>query len=53
MLSYGWSYDYYSEMDYADLAEMFGETAKEIESDFSAWYDKHRINLKRIMSICL
>ena len=42
----GDAYDYYSEMDYADLAEMFGETAEEIESDFSAWYDKHSDKLE-------
>lgn len=43
----GDAYDYYSEMDYADLAEMFGETAEEIESDFSAWYDKHSDKLEK------
>lgn len=42
----GDAYDYYSEMDYADLAEMFGETAEEIEPDFSAWYDKHSDKLE-------
>ena len=42
----GDAYDYYSEMDYSDLAEMFGETAEEIESDFSAWYDKHSDKLE-------
>ena len=43
----GDAYDYYSEMDYSDLAEMFGETAEEIESDFSAWYDKHSDKLEK------
>ena len=43
----GDAYDYYSEMDYSDLAEIFGEPAEEIESDFSAWYDKHSDKLEK------
>ena len=43
----GDAYDYYSEMDYSDLAEIFGEPAEQIESDFSAWYDKHSDKLEK------
>ena len=43
----GDAYDYYSEMDYSDLAEISGEPAVQIESDFSAWYDKHSDKLEK------
>ena len=42
----GDAYDYYSDMESSDLAEIYGESAEEIESDFSAWYEKHSDDLE-------
>lgn len=42
----GEAYDYYCNMDTEDLAEIYGESVEDIESDFDAWYNKHSDELE-------
>lgn len=40
-------FDYYSQWDFKDLAEMYGEPSEEIEQDFELWYKKHGEELEK------
>ena len=43
----GDAYDYYYDIETEYLAEIFGESAEEIERDFNSWFNKHSDELEK------